>query len=111
MDATTSGKERVGMSKRYERYRKEYSSRQLFSLYLSHRDSAWFKERYSVEEEWVGLRERVGRRGRGEGVKKYLKELEEGKWDGVGYDLNGELLCDLGLRVVVGFLDCLGRLM
>jgi hypothetical protein len=82
----SAAKERVGMSRRYERYRKEFSSRQLYSLYLSHRDSAWFRERYGVGQEEVELRKRTNRAGRVPAVEEYVEGLRGGKWDAVSYD-------------------------
>jgi hypothetical protein len=83
-------KERVGIGKRYERYRREYTSRQLFALYLQHRDSKWFEERYSVSPEAVALRRRVNRQGRVMTVEKYLDALKRGEYDAVNYDMMPE---------------------
>ncbi|BEJ09479.1 hypothetical protein CcaverHIS641_0603940 [Cutaneotrichosporon cavernicola] len=78
--------EKHGMAKRYERYKKEYYSRQLFALYLTHRDDAWFQERYGQTEEAAALRRRVNRQGRVPGVEQYIAELRDGKWDDANYD-------------------------
>lgn len=85
------------MGKRYERYRKEYTGRQLYSLYLSHRDSAWFREKYGNGEKEKEGRERMERLGKGREGRRYVKEVEEGKWDAVGYDWAGKFFA---LRVV-----------
>lgn len=100
------GKERVGMGKRYERYRKEYTSRQvrrllgqhrsqprltqqLYSLYLMHRTSPWFTERYSHLPEDEAERKRVQRQGRVPTVQAYLGDLKAGKFDSVSFDQTG----------------------
>ncbi|KAL1408935.1 hypothetical protein Q8F55_005749 [Vanrija albida] len=82
--------EKHGMAKRYERYRKEYTSRQLFTIYLTHRDESWFKERYSPSSESAALRRRVNRQGRVPAVRQYIDELREGKWDDVNFDESEE---------------------
>lgn len=74
------------MSKRYERYRKEFSSRQLYSLYLSHRDSAWFREKYGAGQEEAEARKRTNRDGRVPAVQQYVEELRAKKHDAVSYD-------------------------
>lgn len=90
--------EKHGMAKRYERYKKEYYSRQvsrrrpasadtqLFALYLTHRDDAWFQERYGQTEEFAALRRRVNRQGRVPAVEQYIAELRDGKWDVANFD-------------------------
>ncbi|ORY30788.1 hypothetical protein BCR39DRAFT_528324 [Naematelia encephala] len=83
-------KERVGMGKRYERYRKEYTSRQLYAMYLTHRDSEWFKDRYSSEPAAVAQRRRVNRQGRVRTAEKYLDQLRAGEHDTVSFDMNSE---------------------
>ena len=88
------GKEKIGMSKRYERYMKEYTSRQLYALYLTHRESAWFLERYSQDEAFVSLRRRVNRQGRVPTAEKYLDALRAGEYDNVDFDLTGGLSMD-----------------
>ena len=110
------GRERIGMGKRYERYRKEYTSRQLYSLFLSHRESAWFREKYGVKEEEKARRERLERLGRGSEARGYVRVLKEGGWDGVGYDMPGEYtlsglcwVCWCG-RVFVIVVGCESRL-
>ncbi|KAK8844554.1 hypothetical protein IAR55_006401 [Kwoniella newhampshirensis] len=80
-------KEKVGMAKRYERYRKEFTSRQLYALFLTHRDSAWFKERYSDATEYADLRHRLNRQGRVPAAEKYMEELRAGAWDTVDFDM------------------------
>jgi hypothetical protein len=96
------GKEKVGMAKRYDRYRKEYTSRQvsplllykrvsgliheLFALYLTHGQSAWFQERYSHDPHFQALRKRINREGRVPTAEKYVAELKEGKWDDTSFD-------------------------
>lgn len=79
-------KEKVGMAKRYERYRKEFTSRQLYALFLTHRDSAWFKEKYLHFPEYVALRRRLNRQGRIPQVAQYISELRSGAHDHVSYD-------------------------
>ncbi|KAK4686837.1 hypothetical protein P7C73_g3283, partial [Tremellales sp. Uapishka_1] len=82
------GRERVGMGKRYERYKKEFISRQLFALYLTHRSSAWFTERYSPAPQCVDLRKRLNRQGRIPRVEDYIAGLRNGDFDAVSYDLS-----------------------
>ncbi|WVQ91952.1 hypothetical protein IAS59_005760 [Cryptococcus gattii] len=79
-------KEKVGMAKRYERYRKEFTSRQLYALFLTHRDSAWFKEKYLHFPEYIALRRRLNRQGRIPQVTQYISELRSGAHDQVSYD-------------------------
>lgn len=79
-------KEKVGMAKRYERYRKEFTSRQLYALFLTHRDSAWFKEKYLHFPEYIALRRRLNRQGRIPQVTQYISELRSGARDQVSYD-------------------------
>ncbi|OXG51481.1 arsenite-resistant protein ASR2 [Cryptococcus neoformans] len=79
-------KEKVGMAKRYERYRKEFTSRQLYALFLTHRDSAWFKEKYLHFPEYAALRRRLNRQGRIPQVGQYISELRSGAHDQVSYD-------------------------
>lgn len=59
---------------------------QLFTIYLTHRDEAWFKERYSPVDEARALRRRVNRQGRVPTVNQYINELRDGKWDDVDFD-------------------------
>jgi len=116
-EGRTVTKERVGMAKRYERYRKEYTSRQvrpssslslnshgeaesfegmyadvqLFGLYLTHRDSPWFQERYAITPDFVALRRRVNRQGRVPTVQKYIDQLRAGEHDSASFELPCEL--------------------
>ena len=76
------------MGKRYERYRKEYTSRQLYALYLTHRESPWFLERYSQDPEYVAQRRRINRQGRVATSEKYLEALRSGEYDTVSFDLD-----------------------
>ncbi|WWD22896.1 hypothetical protein CI109_107391 [Kwoniella shandongensis] len=80
-------KEKVGMARRYERYRKEFTSRQLYALFLTHRDSAWFKERYSDSPEFAALRRRLNRQGRVPTANRYAEELRAGDWDSADFDM------------------------
>ncbi|WWC97408.1 hypothetical protein V866_004287 [Kwoniella sp. B9012] len=80
-------KEKVGMAKRYERYRKEFHSRQLYALFLTHKDSIWFQERYSHLPEFVSFRRRLNRQGRVPLAEKHLEELRSGVWDTVEFDM------------------------
>ncbi|WRT63364.1 uncharacterized protein IL334_000269 [Kwoniella shivajii] len=81
-------KEKVGMAKRYERYRKEFLSRQLYALFLTHKDSIWFQERYSHLPEFVSFRRRLNRQGRVPLAEKHLDELRSGVWDTVEFDIS-----------------------
>ncbi|WWC57754.1 uncharacterized protein I303_100289 [Kwoniella dejecticola CBS 10117] len=83
-------KEKVGMAKRYERYRKEFTSRQLYALFLTHKDSIWFQERYSHLPEFVSFRRRLNRQGRVPLAEKHLEELRSGVWDTVDFDMAEE---------------------
>ncbi|RXK40727.1 hypothetical protein M231_01979 [Tremella mesenterica] len=84
-------REKVGMAKRYERYRKEYHSRQLYALFLTHRDSPWFKEKYSNDREYVALRKRWSKEGRTLTSIVYAAKLKNGEMDDVSFDLTGEV--------------------
>ncbi|ORX34935.1 hypothetical protein BD324DRAFT_633296 [Kockovaella imperatae] len=88
------GKEKKGMAKRYERYRKEYTSRQLYALYLTHRESPWFVERYSPDQIYATQRRRVNRQGRVPTAEKYLDALKAGEYDSVNFDLEPGLSGD-----------------
>nr|XP_019048353.1 hypothetical protein I302_02124 [Kwoniella bestiolae CBS 10118]OCF27283.1 hypothetical protein I302_02124 [Kwoniella bestiolae CBS 10118] len=83
-------KEKVGMAKRYERYRKEFHSRQLYALFLTHKDSIWFQERYSHLPEFVSFRRRLNRQGRVPLAEKHLEEMRSGVWDTVEFDMAGK---------------------
>ncbi|OCF43077.1 hypothetical protein I317_03046 [Kwoniella heveanensis CBS 569] len=80
-------KEKVGMAKRYERYRKEFHSRQLYALFLTHKDSIWFQERYSNTPEYIAFRRRLNRQGRVPLAEKHMEELRSGAWDTVDFDM------------------------
>jgi hypothetical protein len=58
-------------------------------MYLTHGQSAWFRERYSTEPRYATMRKRLHRQGRVPTVEKYIAEVREGKWDEVCYDLSG----------------------
>ncbi|WVQ76941.1 hypothetical protein IAR50_006620 [Cryptococcus sp. DSM 104548] len=94
-------KEKVGMAKRYERYRREFTSRQLYALFLTHRDSVWFKERYLHYPEYTALRRRVNRQGRIPLVEKYITSLRSRARDDVNYDPDGNGLELDGVKVDV----------
>lgn len=68
----------------------ELNWHQLFALYLSHRASPWFQERYSHLPEFVALRRRVNRQGRVPTVEKYLDGLRAGEHDAVSFEMTGE---------------------
>lgn len=89
------------MAKRYERYRKEYTSRQvskqllslssvadtqLYALYLAHRESPWFLERYSIDPSFIAQRRRVNRQGRVPTTEKYLDALRAGDYNRTSFD-------------------------
>lgn len=74
-----------GMSLRFEEYKKSFTSRQLWALYLVHRNEAWFKERYSTNIEDVEARKAETKKGRGRTLAAFLEELEKGEWDGIDY--------------------------
>ncbi|ODO03301.1 hypothetical protein I350_06151 [Cryptococcus amylolentus CBS 6273] len=95
------GKEKVGMAKRYERYRREFTSRQLYALFLTHRDSVWFKEKYLHYPEHTALRRRVNRQGRVPLVEAYITALRSGARDDVSYDPDGNGLLLDGVKVDV----------
>ncbi|WVR03221.1 hypothetical protein IAU60_000212 [Kwoniella sp. DSM 27419] len=80
-------KEKVGMAKRYERYRKEFHSRQLYALFLTHREAIWFQERYSNTPEYIAFRRRLNRQGRVPLAEKHMEELRSGVWDTVEFDM------------------------
>ncbi|WWC85480.1 uncharacterized protein L201_000344 [Kwoniella dendrophila CBS 6074] len=88
-DANASeAKEKVGMAKRYERYRREFTSRQLYALFLTHKDSIWFQERYSHLPEFVAFRRRLNRQGRVPLAEKHLEDLRSGVFDTVEFDMS-----------------------
>lgn len=63
--------------------------RQLFSLFLSHKQSPWFEERYSADPQYVSLRKRVNRQGRVPTVEKYIDALKSGQYDAVSFEQTG----------------------
>jgi hypothetical protein len=58
-------------------------------LYLTHKNEAWFKERYSVDEADVQARQEQARKGRSRTTESFLEELEKGEWDGISYTQQG----------------------
>ncbi|WVO18178.1 hypothetical protein L204_105881 [Cryptococcus depauperatus] len=83
-------KEKVGMAKRYERYRKEFLSRQLYALFLTHKETAWFKEKYSQLQHYPTLRRRVNRQGRIPQVISYISALRADEYNNVTFDQSGD---------------------
>ncbi|KAL7420146.1 hypothetical protein Q5752_005112 [Cryptotrichosporon argae] len=79
-------KNKIGMARRFDRYRKEYYSRQLYSVFLTHRASAWFVERYSPAS--AALRRRVNRSGRVPAVVQFISALRAGEYASVSFDEN-----------------------
>jgi len=82
------GKDKA-MWERYETYKKQFQSRQLWALYLTHKNEAWFKEKYSMEEADIQARQEQARKGRSRTTGSFLEELENGVWDGVSYIQQG----------------------
>ena len=59
-------------------------------MFLTHRDSPWFLERYSNDPEYVAQRRRVNRQGRVPTARTYLEDLKAGKHDEMSFDLPRE---------------------
>lgn len=59
---------------------------QLVSLFLAHRESAWFIERYSEVQTHVATRKRLNREGRVPRARAFLEALGRGDYDDVTYD-------------------------
>lgn len=74
---------------RYRKYQAELKTRQLWALFLAHREEPWFVEKYSQDSEWVQMREELKRSDRIPSAEAYLVELAKGTYDDVDFDAKG----------------------
>ncbi|KAF9224365.1 hypothetical protein BS17DRAFT_702828 [Gyrodon lividus] len=79
--AGDGSKPRNGIRARWEKYKKEFMSTQLQTMFDHHRKSPWFAEKYDPAEEFVALRRRVRREGWKGRLNTFLQDLELGKFD------------------------------
>ncbi|WFD48523.1 hypothetical protein GLX27_003193 [Malassezia furfur] len=70
----------------YHDYRGAHRRAQLWSFFLSHRDAAWFHEKYDPAPEYEELREKRRHVGLGSAAQ-WIEELDGGQLDGVCYDV------------------------
>lgn len=72
------------LQQRYQRYREKQQAKQLTKFFANNKDKQWFKEKYhpiTSQERVKQIKER-----RLEYLKKFLMELEQGKYDNVQFD-------------------------
>ena len=81
----------MGLPKLYLKYKEAFKNRQLWSLYLVHKDQGWFKDRYSNLSEYKQVRLENTKRGKLPTVETYLKELASGVWDDINYEASHAL--------------------
>ncbi|KIL00472.1 hypothetical protein PAXRUDRAFT_821670 [Paxillus rubicundulus Ve08.2h10] len=79
--AGDGSKPRNGIRARWEKYKKEFMSTQLQTMFEHHRKSPWFAEKYDPAPEFVALRRRVRREGWNGRLATFLQDLELGKFD------------------------------
>ncbi|KIY45137.1 hypothetical protein FISHEDRAFT_67104 [Fistulina hepatica ATCC 64428] len=80
-EAGDGSRPRNGIKARWEKYKKEFTSNQLQTMFDHHKKSPWFADKYSPDPEMVKMRKRVrkiGWRGR---IDSFLADLEAGKFD------------------------------
>ncbi|KZT35530.1 hypothetical protein SISSUDRAFT_1025265 [Sistotremastrum suecicum HHB10207 ss-3] len=74
-------KPRDGIRIRWEKYKKTFTTSQVWTMYEHHKKSPWFAEKYDPSPEFTNLRNRVRKEGWRGRLANFLLELEEGKHD------------------------------
>ncbi|KAL9936962.1 hypothetical protein V8E36_004197 [Tilletia maclaganii] len=71
---------------RHQAYKREFTRRALERFWREHRNEAWFRERYSLDEDLVKARKQRRRKGREGRKARWLRELRSGVLDPITFD-------------------------
>ena len=74
---------------RHQAYKREFTRRALERFWREHRNEAWFRERYSLDEDLVKARKQRRRKGREGRKARWLRELRSGVLDPITFDAEG----------------------
>ncbi|KAG8218305.1 hypothetical protein J3R82DRAFT_3919 [Butyriboletus roseoflavus] len=77
-EAGDGSKPRNGIRARWERYKKEFMSTQLQTMFDHHRKSPWFAEKYDPAPEFIALRRRLRKDGWKGRLNTFVQDLELG---------------------------------
>ncbi|KAG6375071.1 hypothetical protein JVT61DRAFT_3855 [Boletus reticuloceps] len=80
-EAGDGSKPRNGIRARWEKYKKEFMSTQLQTMFEHHRKSPWFAEKYDPAPEFLVLRRRLRKDGWKGHLHAFVQDLEMGKFD------------------------------
>ncbi|KAG5640931.1 hypothetical protein DXG03_006609, partial [Asterophora parasitica] len=80
-DAGDGSKPRNGIKSKWEKYKKDFASTQLQTMFDHHRRSPWFAEKYDPALEFQNLRMRVRKEGWKGRLDAFLVDLDSGKYD------------------------------
>ncbi|KAF8121332.1 hypothetical protein EV363DRAFT_1365569 [Boletus edulis] len=80
-EAGDGSKPRNGIRARWEKYKKEFMSTQLQTMFEHHRKSPWFAEKYDPAPELLVLRRRLRKDGWKGHLQSFVQDLELGKFD------------------------------